>query len=609
MKKIQVNIFNKATFVLLTLGLFLLGSCKDYLSQAPEVTISEDDIYKEFRSFQGFTEELYAVITDPSKHQLGCNMNLADEGVMSVTFFASTAFDAGNYWSWYQLGYTPFGRDLKLVTSPTSHEKGLWPCGWYGIRKANLGLANLDKLVNATQEEKDFIKGQLLFFRGYYNFQIIKDWGGMPYIDRVLTPTEELKLERLKYRESALKATADLEEAAKLLPENWDNTATGKRTLGNNRQRINKIMALSFAGKCLLYAASPLMNRESTGNATFDADLCKKAADKFADVINLCNASGMYKLQPWATYSDMFFNVGLSPSPQPGGVEVIFNAPTYDATIGVNRSLYLLNKVGGTGNHFSPSANYVKNWGMANGLPLEDATSGYNPADPWANRDARFYKTIMIDGDRICNSATAGIDTTVQLFRTGRHRTPASTNESFTGYDIKKYMNPLCNRFDNIWANGRYQFMPPLMRLSDVYLMYAEAVLQGYGTAQSKSPTGTLTAEAAVNAVRARATVPPVAAKYTASKDAFMGEIIRERAVELSFEGLRWNDLRRWLLCGDAKYLDKTDLVFDRGTNGKPINIQEKLILTRVFTDKNNWLPIPLDFVTLYPGFKQNPGY
>lgn len=88
-----------------------------------------------------------------------------------------------------------------------------------------------------------------------------------------------------------------------------------------------------------------------------------------------------------------------------------------------------------------------------------------------------------------------------------------------------------------------------------------------------------------------------------------MDELMRERAVELAFEGLRWHDLRRWNVAGDKKYKEKTVLDFDRGSDGKPINMRERIVVTRVFEKKHNWLPLPTNQVNLYPAFGQNPGW
>ncbi|MCL4484448.1 MAG: RagB/SusD family nutrient uptake outer membrane protein [Bacteroidetes bacterium] len=606
MKKMIHKVKRSLVFAFLALVL-ILGSCTDYLNQAPEASVNEKDAFKDFISFQGFTEELYSCIVNPFTARGNSQYDMADELIGNQTWLLGKSMDEGNYWAW--LNYNSFLGWFRgvVATSPTSGDsKAIWPLAWYGIRKANLGLANMDKLVNATQEEKDLIKGQLLFFRGYFYLDLMKNWGGLPYVDKVLSPTDKMKLPRLNYRETALKAAGDLEQAAQLLPLKWDGTEAGKRTLGNNRQRISKATAYAFLGKDLLYAASPLMNRESTGKAGYDVDLCKKAAEAFSKVIGLCNETGVYSLQPWSAYTDMFFTV----SPDrivPGGSEVMMNPPVYS----FSSSTGLIFSVGAlayTNTQLGVTQNYVQNWGMANGLPITDPASGYNPADPWSNRDPRFYKTIVVDGNQIASTTAAGPNRFAQLYTNGIHRKVGSTLLNLTGYLTNKYWGITCNRFDNVLASTRYQYLPPLMRLSDVYLMYAEAVLQGYGTAQSSFP-GSISAEAAVNKVRNRATVPNLDPKFTTSKDAFMGQIILERAVELSFEGLRWYDLRRWMLAGQTKYKVKTAIDFDRGPDGKPVNMKERVLTVRVFDEKHYWLPLPVDQVTLYPEFGQNPGW
>ena len=71
----------------------------------------------------------------------------------------------------------------------------------------------------------------------------------------------------------------------------------------------------------------------------------------------------------------------------------------------------------------------------------------------------------------------------------------------------------------------------------------------------------------------------------------------------------RFQDLRRWNLNGDPKYLSKTAIDFDRDVNGKPINLVERVVITRVADKKHNWLPIGVAATMLYPGFYQNPGW
>lgn len=608
--------------VSILLAVFGLMSCKKYLDRPLDANISEKDVFANFRSFQGFTEELYHALPDMSKSTWNNEWNTGDD-ILSTTnaqYRLGAEFDNGNYRAW-QTGGGGWDNSwlddnganpVNLGNDP--HRKGLWPLSWYGIRKANVGLANLDKLVNATQEERNVLRGQLLFFRGFFHFQLMSFWGGLPYIDTVLSSSGKLELPRLSYRETALKAAKDLEDAAALLPVNWDNSPVGELTRGLNRQRITSSTALAFKGKNLLYAASPMQNQMATGSNAYDQELCKQAADAFARVLKMSEGGeSQYKLLPWERWNENVYTI--SPNGQhPGFPEVIFGPPSYSP--GNSRwslvNMFIPPPLGGEAGISSPAANYVNYFGMANGLPLNAAGSGYTIADPWTNRDPRFYKSITYDGVRMirgtgnANYRFANLfnpKTQFDLERTLRLDNTASRS----GYLVRKFVTDGSNNTDNEWNN--INIVIPYLRLADVYLMYAEAVLHGYGTPQSSHPGYSLTAVGAVNKIRERAGVPNVDARFLGSKEAFMGELMRERAVELAFEGLRWHDLRRWNVADQLQYREKTVIDFDRGPDGKPINLRERVVVTRVFEKKHNWLPLPNNQVNLYPGFGQNEGW
>jgi hypothetical protein len=573
-------------------------SCESYLDKAPEATITEKDAFVNFVSFQGFVEEMYNCITDYNKAGAWNQYLFADETLGNSPY----PFDQGDYWNQNSLFYGETAN-----TNLESRTKRIWPLCWYGIRKANLGLNHLDLLTDATQEEKDLIKGQCLFFRAWFHFELMRYWGGIPYIDVVLSPSDDLKLPRLNYRETALKAAEDFNASVDLLPINWDEIDAGQPTLGNNRQRITKIHALCYLGKNLLYAASPMMNEESTGNPSFDIDLCQQAAEAFAQALRVCNETGVYKLQSWATWTDNFWIWSSGNRLLPGGNEVIMEPTVYAPGRVKNSTIYATvpYQVGGRTVVEVPTHNYVKNYCMANGLPIDDSASGYNENDPWTGREPRFYQDIIIDGDQLVTSTAAGINRYAQLYNGGNNR--GNSNGSVTGYYYKRFSPIGCNQWDNKWNN--FQAYIPYLRLADVYLMYAEAVLQGYGSSNSSVSGYPLTAEQAVNLIRNRAQLPDIDSKYTGTKEDFMEVIIRERAVELAYEGHRFNDLRRWNLNGVLKYREKTAIDFDRGSNGKPINLKERVVATRVVEKKHNWLPFQVSFTKLYPEFTQNPGW
>jgi starch-binding outer membrane protein, SusD/RagB family len=605
--------------VSILLAVFGVTSCKKYLDRPLDANISEKDIFTNFRSFQGFTEELYHCVPEMSRSTYNNEWNTGDD-ILSTTganYRLNAEFDNGNYRAWQTGGGgwdNSWLDDQTTVTATNTgndpFRKGLWPLSWYGIRKANLGLANLDKLVNATQEEKNVIKGQLLFFRGFFHFELMSFWGGLPYIDTVLSSSAPLTLPRLNYRETALKAAKDFEEAAALLPANWDNSAVGQATLNNNQQRVTSAAALGYEGKDLLYAASPMMNEQSTGKNAYDQELCKQAADAFARLLKMSSEPGgsgqaYYKLLPWDRWNENVYTIS-NYGKHPGLPEVIFGPPSYNP--GSSRwslvNMFIPPPLGGEAGISSPAANYVNYFGMANGLPLDASGSGYNVADPWSNRDPRFYKSITYDGVRMIRGTANASYRFAELFNGGNLRLDNTASRS--GYLVRKFVTDGCNSTDNEWNN--INIVIPYLRLADVYLMYAEAALQGYGTPQSSVP-GYISAVDAVNRVRTRATVPAVDDRYVGSKDAFMGELMRERAVELAFEGHRWHDLRRWNVADQMKYREKTVIDFDRGANGKPVNLRERVVVTRVFEKKHNWLPLPNNQVNLYPGFGQNPGW
>lgn len=600
MKKIKHIVFRFFTFFAFSFTLF---SCEDYLAKAPEANINEKDVFGNFTSFQGFVEQMYNCIMDPDKGGAWNQYLFADETLNNYTY----AFDTGNYWGNH--GYF-YGTSVN-VTSTNPRDRRIWEWAWYAIRVANMALEKIEEegLFVGTEEEKNLIKGQALFFRGWFYFEISRYWGGMPYITRVLSPTEDLTTEeftRLNFQETAKLMAKDLRAAADLLPTHWDKCGPGQATLGHNRDRINKFHALGYLGKALLYAASPAMNEEATGDNSFNPELCKQAAEAFGELLKLANETQIYRLQSWDTWTDCFWRYNQQ---RPGGTECIMMPIIYDqsrvrwSAIGaIVPSSFGLN----SGNNADvPTHNYVRNYAMANGLPIDDPQSGYNPNDPWTGREPRFYKDIVVDGDRI--HQTLPDDMYAQLYNGGRHRSQINP-PSVTGYYQRRFC-PIGPNFTTAIAD-RLQAYVPYLRLADIYLMYAESVLfSPAGNPTSHSGNYSMTAEEALNFVRNRAQLPNISSTYTSSSEMFFEEIIRERAVELAFEGARFCDLRRWNRNGDPRYLNKTAIDFDRGPDGKPVNIKERVIITRVAEKKHNWLPIQVRYTKQYPGFYQNPGW
>lgn len=628
------------------------ASCTDYLDKTPDSTVNADEAFKNFTNFQGFVEEVYNCIPNKESNFWCCSFNWGEDEILNTGLGDSheTAhFDLGDYRYWYSDPQS-FLHSNGLSSTSTDKFSHSLEHAWYCIRKCNLGLENLEKMTNCTQEEKNIIKGQLLFFRAWWHEELMEFYGGMPYVDTVLDGSQALTLPRLSFQECATKCAEDFRAAADLLPNNWDKTTIGKRTLGKNDLRITKVCALGYLGKVLLWAASPLNNLGAEVGASkngdtyrYNVEFAAKAADALAEAISQVNSgSTPYALAEYkyeniydhvasedskTNFSDIFRTTGKGWK-QPGSTEAILRAPY----IGANGSNWNFTKNWGIKINeivqhdaliHQPTANYVNYYGMANGLPLDDPESGFDPTHPFKGRDPRFYHDIVFDGFQYINT-TIGKDNPDYQFKyvqmyTGSNLRSSSSQGCRTGYYCQKLVPHQANKYDGMYNwGGALQCDLPYMRLADIYLMYAEAGAAVQG-ANYKSNKCNLTAVDAINVLRDRVEAGHVADKYAANQQKFMDEVRRERAVELAFEGFRWNDLQRWLLLTEYPYNIKTSQEFRRVGNydftkkdprdAEVTGWSQKTILTRDFSEKHYLLPLKQSDVYLYPEFGQNPGW
>ena len=645
----------KQNIVKLFCALSLMGgfaSCTDYLDKSPDSTVSADQAFKNFTNFQGYVEEVYNCIPSKESNYWCTTFNWGEDEIMNTgsgDSHVTAHFDLGDYRHWYNDAQS-FLHSNDLNPTKTDKFSHSLEHAWYCIRKCNLGLANLDKMTDCTQEEKNIIKGQLLFFRAWWHEEMMEYFGGMPYVDTVLDGGQTLTLPRLTFQECAKKCAEDFRAAADLLPNDWDQTTIGKKTLGKNDLRITKVCALGYMGKVLLWAASPLNNLKAEVGASkngdtykYNVELAAQAADALGEALAQVNSGKTpYALAEYkysdiynhvaedgskSNFSEIFYTTGKNWK-QPGSTEAILRGPY----IGENGSNWQFAhtwgiKMNGIVEYdaliHQPTANYVNYYGMANGLPLDDPNSGFDPTHPFKNRDPRFYHDIVFDGFQYINT-TIGKDHPDYQFKyvqmyTGSNLRSSASQGCRTGYYCQKLVPHQANKYDGMYNwGGALQCDLPYMRLADIYLMYAEAGAAAQG-ANYKSSKCNLTAVDAINVLRDRVEAGHVADKFVADQKKFMDEVRRERAVELAFEGFRWNDLQRWLLLTEYPYNIKTSQEFKRVgnydfTKNDPRDAEvtgwsEKTILTRDYSEKHYLLPLKQDDVYLYPEFGQNPGW
>ena len=635
-----------------------LVSCSDYLDKTPDSDVNPEMAFQNFTSFQGFVEESYNCIPNKESNYWCCTFNWGEDELMNTgggDTHVTAHFDLGDYRNWYSNDQSYLHRTAsELNSTKTDKFAHSLEHAWYCIRKMNLGLENLDKMTNATQEEKNLIKGQLLFFRAWWHLEQMVWFGGLPYVDHTIAADGPFDLPRLSFQECAEKCAEDFRAAADLLPDNWENTATGKRTPGHNDLRITKVCALAYMGKALLWSASPLNEIGAQTGASkngktyqYNAQIAGRAADALAEAIaDIESGKTPYALAEYkyediynhvrdkssnSNYSDIFYTTGQSWR-MPGGVEAVMRGPMPDIN-GSNWNFAKLwgPKVNNLVEHDAiihmPTANYINYaYVMENGLPLDDPDSGFDPTHPFKNRDPRFYHDIMFDGFKFLNTTPSDADKGFQYLEmfTGGNMVPTgnparSADGSRTGYFCQKLVPHQCNKYDGMYNwGGALQTYLPYLRVADIYLMYAEACAAA-GGASYKSSTCSLTAADAINVLRDRVGARHVADKFLSDKNKFMDEVRRERACELAFEGFRWNDLQRWLLLTEAPYNVKTRQEFRRVgnfdyTKDDPRDAEvsgwsETTIVERSFGTKHYLLPLKDDETFLYDEYPQNPGW
>lgn len=654
--------------LLLLAGSVSLTSCTDWLDKDPESIVADDEAFKNYRNFQGYIEEIYSLIPDKEKVNYCTAWNFGDDAVHNTEGYAHMdhQVDLGNYRNWYTNNQCWLN----------GNNSSLWRNSWYSIRKCNMGIENIKSLVG-TDEERDLLLGQLYFFRAWWHFELMCYFGGLPYIDQAFEASSIPELPRLSFQECADRCAEDFEKAYDLLPLDWDETLAGMQTSGKNDLRINKFMALCYLGKCYLWAGSPLMKEfEKTKNGgvaellgassngkTYDYDekYCKLAVEALGKALEMVKKGTVkYKLAEYkysniydherdenaeTNYSDIFYTHKQSWL-MPGTCEAIFRGAYPGAnSFNWNCAKIFGPKAAGLVEHDNiihhPTANVIDQYGMANGQPIYlvrngeyvlNPESGWDPEHPYKDRDPRFYHDIVFDGFHyVINTEPLNSDQKkleyCQLYTDGAMR--SVDNGSSTGYFIQKLVPHQCNVGDKWyeWDHALQGYLP-YMRLADIYLMYAEAVAataNSVAALKSSTDNCSLSAVDAINALRDRvnsADLPMehVPANLMDTREHFIDEVRRERAVELSFEGFRWCDLQRWLLLTEPPYTVKYSHEFERleddtwfkdhdPKDAKIGNFHKKELITRSFESKHYWFPLPDKDTYLYEGFPQNPGW
>jgi len=616
----------------------LLMSCENYLDKAPELGLSDSDIFNNFSSVQGYLDQSYYCVNDFSRWndqglQRAHVCQMSDEGTNPYT--ATPMANTINKGIW--LGATA-ASEVGWGTTNVGNANGqglVIPNAFYAMRIANRVIEKAPLMSSLSEDQKKGLLGQAHFFRAWFYFEIIRRIGGMPLMDKIYKPEDDFDQERLTYQQSSDWAVAQLDEAIKELPDEWPAAETG---------RVNKSAAYALKSMMEIYAASPLMRNsvDKIENNGYDIEYCKKAALYAKQTLDYIDQTApKHKMMPGSAYKNIFYH-----SPNFVSDESLF----YINSTGTNRNtdpdlaifwqnVEFSNRKGNYGQaHVCPTQNMVDMFETKNGYPVKLSGSTWVTSDPafvkakpFENRDPRLSTTIILPGEEFgtINNSPNYLCT----WEGGRDveptKQPVETN--LTRYLVKKWQWPssVVTRLAGVSGYGDYYYNCITIRTTQVWLDYAEAMNEAYGPTDKNGYT--YSAVDAINLVRQRVGMSEVRSEFTISKELFRDRIRNERAVELMFENHRWFDLRRWMTAeqvfnpaGDpnpikgvkvtatavGKYTS-TNKYTDKVLAGNVFSYQLMSVPTeiRVFQKKHYWYPIGKDEAERFSKLKQNPGW
>lgn len=563
--KYQLSIF------LLAAATALLPGCKkDYLDIKPTDRLSDAAILSDSLLFEDYVVNRYLGVRLQDKEADGSPPGFGrgfEYGLWGAITDEAIYNNDDNTWLIQRGQLAP--ENLGIAGT-------LWGRSYRSIRDCNYALVNIDQ-VPMSDFLKNRLKGELQFVRAFRYQDLIRNYGGVVLMgDRVSELNDDLLdpalFERSTIQQCMDYAMAQLDEAAQLLPANNDDGwPLGRATRG---------AALALKARLALYAASPLYNAGTWENAVTAAQA----------VISL----GKYSLYTGG-YGNLFLDANNPETIFPRLFTKNANHTHLEIANGPN-------SYGGWGGNL-PLQNLVDDYEMDNGKKITDAGSGYDAQNPYADRDPRFYATVLYNGAPYRGS-------TIETFTPGGKDSkdgPDNWNTSKTGYYLKKFMNdayPLQNPWGNAGFQPWYYF-----RYAEILLNFAEAANEAYGA--DVVPAGSnLSARAAINLIRERPGVamPNLAAGL--SKDAMRDAIRYERRVELAFEEHRFYDVRRWKIADVTENVPAYGITITKDGNGNLAYAQKIALEGRRFETKHYWLPIPrAEIQASNNQLQQNDGY
>lgn len=539
--------------------------------------------------------------------------NFVNIGGFMTNLYNNVDYDFGNFSSGAMLAsasdeseYSILGNGIEDfyngAWSPSNAKESI-PTGWtkmyQGISTVNYYLQDfLNETFPELEENTDYgaqlyrynnYKYEARFMRAYYYFNLVRQYGDVPLVDKVLSAEEINQISRTP-ADSVFKFIITECDAIKdLIIANYSDL--GAYALSSEESgRADRLAVLALRARAALYWASPLFNPEGKKERYYDAALYTK------ELLEACEERGKGLT---ANYADLWS--ANSYNTQSIVKEIIFGRRYYSSSVGdhlVESYNYPVGIEGGNGGN-CPTQNLVDAYDMTNGKSIDDPTSGYDPANPYVGRDPRLAATVAINGS-VWPSYQKEVLQTYQGGKNGQPLTGATT----TGYYLKKYCNgSISLASGSTFQNAYHTWLT--FRMGEFYLNYAEAVFKYLGSADATDAVFTMSAREAASKTRVRAGLPEF--DLGMDNDTFWARYQKERMVELAFEGHRFWDVRRWKEA-DKYFTGITRMVLELNPVDGTIAYTKEEVL-RQWDDKMYLFPIPQTEILKNPNLKQNTGW
>ncbi len=540
---------------LLALMAVSFTACDDVFSPLPENNLDEEYIEKSARNAENVIGTIYAYF--PTFDVFNLSEAATDDAVSN---------DASN--SWRRIAAGSWTSSFNPVNR--------WEITRTCIQYSNLFLKHLDGVVwtkdpNANKYFHDRYYGEAHALRGIMMYHLLQAHGGpdnsgkllgVPIVLEFEDENSEFNVPRNTFKECYDAMMSDFAVAQKYLPytyQNYDSKdpaaleALQQQYPGLAEGDANRVFGATFMGRVTGQIIDAYISRASllAASPAFEASgiTWEQAANDAAKVLKYINGVAGLDLSGSTWYCDPTMENLTNGDCPP---EVIWRTEKGEKSHD-REAKYFPPTLFGEG-YINPTQNLVDAFPMENGYPITDPLSGYDPNNPYAGRDQRFYDYILYNG------AKAGTQNTVinTAFDSdtddGINKIEKSTR---TGYYMKKHLRMDVN--PNTSSLAQQFHYTARLRYTEFFLNYAEAANEAWG------PTGSgsngYSAYDVVKALRNRAFLgldngDAYLESCKGSKEK-MRELIRnERRLELCFEGFRFYDLRRWKV--DLNELNET---------------------------------------------------